>query len=225
MKTVIRYSIFILQFAMAFGCKSYSKYPIDEKPLVKIDTNLLGIWKVVEDTNKKDYILVQTRDNDHPQNHGKRKEEKKEGYFMNNERCYYVTRVDADGRNPHYYFWGVFLSTVGREMYFNVSYLYQPLPVKSTAPPDPKEWYARETYSVADEESGYFFVHIINISHNSMTTAVVADTTLKYLTSAKEVRNRIEKNLNNPGFYSDTLHFYKVSSYHESLSGSMLRAN
>lgn len=69
---VTRYLILIvLCGALLAGCRSYSKYPIDDRPLEKLDTSLLGIWKIVgkdkkllwaaiKDTDKANFILVQS---------------------------------------------------------------------------------------------------------------------------------------------------------------------
>ena len=40
--------------------KSIARYPIDESPLVKLDTGLLGIWKAEEDTVKGNFFFVQS---------------------------------------------------------------------------------------------------------------------------------------------------------------------
>ena len=50
----------ILLAACIGGCKSYAKYAIDKAGEVKIDSSLLGSWKAVEDTDKANFILVQS---------------------------------------------------------------------------------------------------------------------------------------------------------------------
>lgn len=47
-----------------------------------------------------------------------------------------------------------------------------------------------------------------------MTVANVANTTLRQLKSAKEVRNLFERNVHKPSFYKDTMHLYKINDYH-----------
>ena len=65
----------------------------------------------------------------------------------------------------------------------------------------------------------------INAARDSITTAVVADTTLKSLGSEKQIRRRIAENIDNPVFYSDMVHFYKVNDYHLTLNEAVERAN
>ncbi len=62
--------------------------------------------------------------------------------------------------------------------------------------------------------SGFSFVRIISQSKTSMTIAKVADTTLRHLKSAKEVRYIFERNVHKPSFYKDTMHLYKINDYH-----------
>ena len=59
--------------------------------------------------------------------------------------------------------------------------------------------------------SGYFFLRVIDINKDftKMTTATVHDSTLWELNAAG-IRQRIFRNLNNPAYYYDTVHFYKI---------------
>ncbi|MCW3120571.1 MAG: hypothetical protein JWQ38_63 [Flavipsychrobacter sp.] len=59
--------------------------------------------------------------------------------------------------------------------------------------------------------AGYFFLRIlqVNTDFTKMTTATVHDTTMRALNQA-ELKQRITKNINNPVFYYDTVHFYKM---------------
>ena len=63
-----------------------------------------------------------------------------------------------------------------------------------------------------DSLNGYLLLKILDInpSGNMITAAAVSDSTMKYVTSSAAVRERIRTNLNNPVFYSDTVHFVKV---------------
>jgi hypothetical protein len=58
---------------------------------------------------------------------------------------------------------------------------------------------------------GYFFLKIlkVNADFTKMTTATVYDTTMWELNQSG-VKQRITRNLNNPAFYYDTVHFYKM---------------
>ncbi len=232
--------------AVIGSCKSYSKYMIDEHPVVKIDSGLLGIWKAVEDTNKKDYMLLQSRydlfhhvvwwttmdsvekrsyidpeylkDTAFVNHFYFRKDlEALKGYYKDfikrQDHEYAITRMDGNGRGAHYQQWGSFLSKVGDATFFNIMYNHTP---------DEHGEYISEK-----KEEGYFFLRLIRVNKagDTMITAVVADTAMRSMKSSKAVRNRIAKNLNNPAFYSDTLHFYKVSGYHLSLWKSVEYAN
>ena len=63
-----------------------------------------------------------------------------------------------------------------------------------------------------DSANGYLFIRIldINAAGNLITAAAVSDSMMKHVGSSAVVRERIRQNLNNPAFYSDTLHFVKV---------------
>lgn len=60
-------------------------------------------------------------------------------------------------------------------------------------------------------QEGYLFLRILEVNKDftKMTTATVHDTTMWELDQAG-VKERIRKNLNNPSFYYDTAHFYKI---------------
>jgi len=203
-----RYYIFVILFAtFVYACKSVSKYAIDEKPGIKIDTNILGIWKAVEDTDRANFVLVQNNyDATHLQ------EEYKYGSYAIYNNDYFITYMNMHGQNSLYHQFTSFLSKVKGTEFLNVTYSYSP--------------YADHKFTGMTYE-GFFFVRLIHInaSFDTITTAIVADTTIKNLKSNGEVRRRIAKNLNTASFYSDTLHFYKVSGYHLSSNESKLRAN
>jgi len=219
----------VILVSFIVGCKSYSKYTIDEKPLIKIDTGLLGVWKAVEEPDKKNFILIQNNYDVMEQNHQAMSrfdsadmEYSIRATYGNNypyyneiKNCsYFITDMDMHGQRRYYQQFYGFLSGIGASMFLNETYNYVPKG-------------ADGNYRSNDGVKGYFFIRLlkVNAKHDRITTAIVADTTLKYLRNSAEVRSRIEKNINNPAFYSDTLHWYKVSSYHESLNESVKRAN
>jgi hypothetical protein len=41
------------------GITNACKYAIDEKPIVRIDDHMQGIWKLAEDTNYNDYFIIE----------------------------------------------------------------------------------------------------------------------------------------------------------------------
>ncbi len=60
--------------------------------------------------------------------------------------------------------------------------------------------------------SGYFFLKVIDINKDftKMTAATVHDSTMSEL-NAVGIRQRIARNLDNPAYYFDTVHFYKMN--------------
>jgi hypothetical protein len=224
-----KYFLYCLPFIAAIGmasCESYSKYTIDEKPTIKIDDNMLGIWKVLEDTNHFDYFIVQDASDkineynkwvakntkEHPTS-GTEYLEVYKSYKKKQDYWYYITRMDKNGLNNTYENFGAFISNIRGATFLSIPYRYFP------------PFY--DPSSEAPEVSGYFFVRILNMNeyHNTMTIAVVGDKTMKDLNSSAEVRKRISQNLNSPSFYSDTLHLFKVSKYHENTKDSRNIAN
>ncbi len=214
------YIIHVLIIVLFWGCKSYSKFAIDKNATIKIDTNLLGIWKISEDTDKANYLLVQSpydvylsaysSDSPHydPQYY-----ERYDRFLLCNNSKYFITRFTAHGKNPQYQQWDAFLSKVKAEKFININYAYTP--------------YTNGRYETERETHGYFFVRLmkVNTTYDSMAITIATDTTLRSTTSSKEVRKMIQRNLDNPAFYKDTLHCYKVSGYHLSLVESMKKAN
>jgi hypothetical protein len=182
------------------SCKSYSKYPIDAQHNVELDTNILGTWKAVEDTDKMDYILVQSNYEVYPD-----ARDKGSPMYTKYENCYILTRTSNSGQNLNFEKWPAYFSQIGNERFLNMTYRYTPFSKNTGADPDHRE-------------EGYFFVRIIHLNSkcDTMVTSVVADTTLKFLENSIQVRERISRNLYSPSFYRDTLHFYRVSKNHSS---------
>ena len=162
----------VLITAPMIGCKSYSRFPIDEHTIVRVDTNLIGIWKMKEDTDKHNYFVIERR----------------------NDYEYAVTYMNKGGSNRTYENFPAYFSEISNSRFFNVGYRNY-------------DWESHK-----DIEEGYFFLKVIDIDQRgfNMTLALVSDTTMKYITSSKEVRERITKNLNNPNFYDKPVHFHKI---------------
>lgn len=223
MRKAILLLALVAQSIAWIGCKSYAKYPIDEQPNIPVDENLLGIWKAVEDTNKKDYIFIQRTED----MLGVEKNDDKQpsywqssslvtpniSYVENKKVAYYISRMSNGGRRPLYQQFGAFMSEVKGEKFLNIRYAY--------VPRENDQWLKEKA------EEGYFFVRIISLNKNAdtLTTCIVADKIMVQLKSSKEVRKRIAKNLKKPAFYSDTLHFYKASPFHGGLKESRDVAN
>lgn len=58
----------------------------------------------------------------------------------------------------------------------------------------------------------YGFLKILssNVDFTKFTAAVVGDENMGRITSQEKLNAHIIKNMNNPRFYSDTIHFYKI---------------
>ena len=113
-------------------------------------------------------------------------------YFVLERFDYYnyvFTYMNREGSNRTYENMGAFFSNIGDTRFINVRYF---------------NW---ETNT-----GGYFFLKVVHADSRGwdMDLALVADTTLKNITSAKEVRERIEKNVNNPSYFKKPVHFRKI---------------
>ncbi len=114
-------------------------------------------------------------------------------YFIvkkKNDFKYAVTYMNKWGTHIQYEDFEMFLSKVSYTRFLNVQYYYESV-------------------------QGYFFLKLIDINEtgDTITTAEVADTTLSEITKPAEVRGRINRNLDNPLFFADTAHFYKVKGF------------
>ena len=101
---------------------------------------------------------------------------------------YHVKFWNRGGTNPTYEA-NIFFSKLGNNRFINVPY-----------------WEGHF------DHKGFFFLRILDVSadFSKMTTATVLDTTLWTLDGKEHVRERIMKNVANPAYYYDTIHFYKV---------------
>ncbi len=148
-----------------FG-KFTAKFPLDEKPSVIADTDLIAIWKMKEGVDPHDYFVV-------------------ERYQINE---FVFTYMNRGGSNRTYENVSAFFSKIG-----NVDFL---------------------TVCLYDQETntpGFFFLKVIDRDNRGwhMSLSLVADTTLKELTSSNAVRARIEKNITNPKYFMKPVHFDK----------------
>ena len=164
MKRYVEYITAFLFIGLFASCEP-AKYPIDDHPLVKIDTRLIGKWKVKGE--KDEYILS------------------KDGKSVNVDYKYLV--LNKDPKTGKVDKFSAFLSEVGNAKFLNVFF---------------KE----------DTIEGYIFLRILDINAAGTTAriATIADTTLKYITNATEMRERFTNRLNDPTFYNDTTYFYKI---------------
>lgn len=61
-----------------------------------------------------------------------------------------------------------------------------------------------------DSLKGYKFLRILHVSRDKVQLCAIADSTMQYLNSSADVRERIAKNLNNRAFYKDTGYLVRV---------------
>ena len=104
MKNNIYWFACIAILFISAGCISLSPVSIDEHPIVKIDDNLVGIWKLKEDTNFHDYFVVEKGDTN----------------------TYAVTYMQR-GDNRLYEHYSVFFSEINKTKFLNVKYWEPPI--------------------------------------------------------------------------------------------------
>lgn len=170
------------------GCAN-SRFAIDASPVNPVDTSLFGIWRVMEDSDKLSFILVQSYYDLH----------KKAPLADSNSRYYYLT-YQIHGVGSYYNQLPAFLSTIGTASFLNVDGGIEPK-------------HRRQDRSIG----GFFLARFEHVAPDTILTSTIRDSTLESLASSKEARDRIEQNYTLPGFYCDTVHYYKVSGYHYSL--------
>ncbi len=91
----------LLLFVLCFGaCDYVSMYSIDKPALIKMDTRMLGIWKLVEDTSLANYFII----------------ERKDDYNCK------ITYMNKNGENPQFAHFPAFFSMVDSVSFLNVSY-------------------------------------------------------------------------------------------------------
>jgi len=100
MKHIVLSLAVLLFIGATIGCKSYSKYPIDKYPSVKVDTNLIGIWKMKEDTDAHNFFVIERI----------------------NENNYAVSYLNRGGSNRVYENFHVYFSKISGSLFFNVPY-------------------------------------------------------------------------------------------------------
>jgi len=197
---------------LAISCNNYSRYAIDVSPVIKTNHDYLGIWKCKEDMDKNNTIIVQTFDDvtaNLVKQYGsiEKFENKVHDHRLDSEKKnrafnYYIT---SNFKNNQYFQWTVFMSEINNAKFLNVT--YRSINADRNTKP-----------SNLMEISGYLFLKILDASSQQIVATIVRDSTLKMQKSSIDVRNIIAKNINNKYFYSDTLHFYKINSYHSDIN-------
>ena len=178
-----------------FGCNVFSIYPIDEQPLIKLDTRFLGKWKIIEDTDKANYLSIREMPGIEYQTAA---ELKLKPYNL------YVTYWNRHGVNPVYGDFTWYISKIGNKRFINIH---------GTNIPADESFEALEKGVGLNKKWGFYFADIVNINQraDSIILAIVGDSTLKDLTNSQQVRERIQSNMNNRNFYSHVLHLYRVN--------------
>jgi len=209
--------LFILAISALTACNSVSKYAIDKNPVTKMDTNLLGIWKIIGDSDAKNYVLVQSAyDQFHEEENRFAKMPDAERiqwwptlrgdsilYERDKKYVYYISYFNHHGTNPEYEEWGSYLSAIGKNNYFmNVGCLDK----------QPCDCYIGRLAK-------------LNRTKDTLTVGLMADKRLQSLGSAGQVRQDITKHLNDPAYFSQAVRLYRVSHYHETFRGSVKVAN
>lgn len=62
-------------------------------------------------------------------------------------------------------------------------------------------------------------------TNDTFIAAVVTDSALRTVKDSVAFCKKIKDNFDNPSFYSDTLHFYRVNSYHSNLDSAYIKAD
>jgi hypothetical protein len=217
MKKNLFFAMAISLAATMTGCDNYAKYTIDERPTVKPDRGLLGIWKPLGDKNPNNYVLIQDHmDLFNPT--GKNilsANDAGEGKYSDYKSYnYYITQMEEKDGKPEFEEWTAFSSKINGAVFLNLS-------ASGLQTADNDDMKERRS------ENEYFFVRLLSVNeeHTVFTVAMVGDTTLKNLKSSQQVRGYIAAHLNDASFYTDTARFYKVSNVHSSLKESMKIAN
>ena len=185
----------IICLATLTGWQKSSNYPIDDKPAIKTDTTLLGIWKAVEDTDKSNYVIVRNYYDTHFIQDDKEHQLDKwdlntTEYHKKKDYFYYVSYINKHGHNVRYGNFDAYFSSIAGKKFWNF-------------------------YSYGNNCLIIIFIDRNNAG-DSITIAAVSNKALSKAGSAADVRQMIANNINNPDWYADTLHLYKVSGYHGS---------
>ncbi len=111
---------------------------------------------------------------------------------VNYPNQYHIRFWNRGGTNPTYESNGHF-SKIDDEQFFNLPY-FEP-----------------GTNGTFFQNEGYIFLRLLDVNNefDKITASVVGDTTMRQLRNSEEVLNYVKKNLNNPKFYSDTIHLIK----------------
>lgn len=184
--------------ALVCSCKNLSPYPIDDQPLLSIDTNLLGVWQADKHVFN-DYFLVQSYD-DFYQNipEAYRNDSSMLAEKKYKECLYYITEVDT-GKAELYLI--AYTSIINRTTLVNFGF-YQNLRQRNMK------------HSPKQGKAFWFAKMNINASKNRMELTPDNDTLMIKLQRSADVRNRVATLLNNKVYFNEAGVFTKISNDH-----------
>lgn len=220
--------------------RNLSQYPIDDPTSASVTINnaLLGTWKVKDDKNKSNFILVQCFDDvfqSRIKQYGSFNKyidvlisELREGHnstwnpdtdetvvhyrnaLKNKDTYYYITYFNHDGKNPVYQQWNIFFSNIGNHTFANIHCTANML--------DSPGQFSNGKY-------GYLLTEVINGGRDKVTLKLVNNDILRGASDTKGVRDRLTRNINNKKTFDKSIHLYKLNDYHQSFNGAIKRAN
>lgn len=229
----MRHSVTLLLalfITFAAGCNSFSKYSIDEQPTVKIDTSLCGVWKLVKDSSSKRFIVIQysgqhiarlqsVTDSDRNATSEEFGWEFEKTIERNRKiELAHLTRFGAyeymiacsneKGNDIAYSRFTFTLSSIGKYQFINI-------------PCHDVVYDSTDVHLASLKHIAIFYsfakLLYLNKTNDTFAIAMVKSPQLPYTESNAEVRKLITANIENSSFYSDTLHFYRVSDYHDDI--------
>lgn len=225
------------------SCNGYSKYPISEKGTIKVDENMFGIWKAVGDTNKMNYILVQSDDDAHyylseiMRDHGSLLNWNKhlDSMTWTRTNTYIPREMDTmrdiewlqemeekNAKTKDLTYWVTWFDKGGKNPHYQQWSMRMDEVAGSTFITSD---YWRTIGNSNKRETGYVIYKVLKASSDSLVVCAISDPGMRDLGSSAAVKERIAKNINNTAFYDDAVHFYKVKGGHFSLNGSVKEAN
>lgn len=236
-------SLALVTIILLASCKGYSRFPISEKGTVKVEENMFGIWKAVGDTNKMNYILVQSDDDAHyylseiRRDYGsvQRWNEHIDSMSWTRTNTYVPREIDTvrdikwmqemeekNRKIKDLTYWVTWFDHGGKNPHYQQWSMRMDNVAGSTFITSD---YSRLIGNTHKRETGYVIYKVLKASSDSLVVCAISDPAMKDLASSAAVKERIEKNINNTAFYDDAVHLYKVKGGHFGLNRSMEEAN
>lgn len=189
------------------SCKNTSTYPITDFSLAIVEDDINGKWKMIGDPVSGNFYEVYRADVRYQDDN-----------FKNQ---YHLRFWNRGGTNPTYEA-NFHCSKINEELFINLPYWQAKSHINHQANMN-SELYMRNPYlydttlEVINNDGffknkGYIFLRILEIGeyNDKITAAIVGDTHLRSFESQTRVYEYVAENMNNPNFYSDTIHLYKI---------------